>query len=166
MADTHWLVVMTKPRTETEAKIHLEEQGFLVYLPIWVDLKLRSNVWQKVQSVMFPRYLFVKTARQDQSISPIRSTPGVSQLVRFGTELARARNSLIRDIKNIEDARYSGREQLKPFKSGDKVKILSGPFKDVSADVLLSDQERVILLLKVLGKTQSLEFEAGVCQIQ
>ncbi len=166
MAVSDWLVVMTKPRMETEAKLHLERQGFVVYLPTWVELKRRSNGWQKVQSAMFPRYLFVKTAHEDQSISPIRSTRGVSQLVRFGTEPAKASDGLISEIQSIEACRdYSG-DQLQPFKRGDEVMVVSGPFKGVSAEVLSSDQQRVILLLQVLGKTQQLEFESGICQVR
>ena len=79
---------MTKPRMEIEAKANLLQQGYEVYLPIWVDLLRRSNNWQKVQSAMFPRYLFVKPAYAEHAISPIRSTRGVSQLVRFGKEPA------------------------------------------------------------------------------
>ena len=166
MTASDWLVVMTKPRMETEAKLHLERQGFLVYLPTWVDLKRGSNGWQKMQSAMFPRYLFVKTAHEDQSISPIRSTRGVSQLVRFGTEPAKASDGLIREIQSMEAARDSGGDQLKPFKRGDEVIVVSGPFKGLPAEVLSSDQQRVILLLQVLGKTQQLEFEAGICQVR
>lgn len=164
MAESYWLVAMTKPRMETEAKMHLEHQGFVVYLPIWAELKRRSNVWQKAHSPMFPRYLFVKTAYEDQSISPIRSTRGVSQLVRFGTEPVKASDRLVREIQSMEAAQNSGGEKLKPFKPGDEVIVVSGPFKGVSAKVLSSDQQRVILLLQLLGKTQQLEFEAGICQ--
>jgi transcriptional antiterminator RfaH len=166
MAESGWLVVMTKPRMETEAKVHLERQGFLVYLPFWFDLKRRSDGWQKVQSAMFPRYLFVKPAHVEQSISPIRSTRGVSQLVRFGTDPAWASDVLIKEIQHLEAARNAGGDLLKPFKIGDKVMVVVGPFKGVSAEVLSSDQQRVILLLQLLGKTQQLEFEVGICQVR
>ena len=115
---------------------------------------------------MFPRYLFVKTVNEEQSSSPIRSTRGVSQLVRFGTEPARASEGLIREIRRLEAVRNAGGDQLKPFKPGDEVFIMAGPFKGISAEVLSSDQQRVILLMQVLGKTQQLEFEAGICQVR
>jgi transcriptional antiterminator RfaH len=164
MAESDWLVVMTKPRMESVAKLHLERQGFCVYLPTWVDLKRRSNRWKKVQTVMFPRYLFVKTAHEDQSILPIRSTCGVSQLVRFGTAPAKASDCLIREIQRMEATRDFSGDKLTPFNRGEEVIVASGPFKGISAKVLSSDQHRVILLLQVLGKTQKLEFEAGICR--
>jgi len=164
MAETDWLVVMTKPRMETEAKEHLERQGFEAYLPTWVDLRRRSDGWKKVRFAMFPRYLFAKTVNEEQSISSIRSTRGVNQLVRFGTEPARASDGLIREIRRLEAVRNAAGDQLKPFKPGNEVFITAGPFKGVSAEVLSSDQQRVVLLMQVLGKTQQLEFEAGICQ--
>jgi len=166
MAESDWLVVMTKPRMETAAKVHLERQGFVVYLPTWINLKRRSNGWQKVKSAMFPRYLFAKPLNEEQSISPIRSTRGVSQLVRFGAEPAKAANGLIREIRRLEDLSNAGGYQREPFKPGDEVCVMAGPFKGVSAEVLSSDQQRVILLIQVLGKTQQLEFEARICQVR
>jgi len=166
MSKSNWFVVMTKPKMELEARVHLDRQNFLVYLPIWIELKRRSGSWQKVQSPMFPRYLFVQPAHEEQSLSPIRSTRGVSQLVRFGTEPATASDELIREIRRLESVHNANEGQLKPFKVGDEVVVMQGPFKGVSAKVLSSDQQRVILLLQVLGKTQPLAFEAGVCQMK
>lgn len=161
-----WLLVMTKPKIEAEAKKHLLRQGFEVYLPLWMELKRLQGVWQKVQLPMFPRYLFVQPRYAEQSLAPIRSTWGVSQLVRFGTEPAWARESLIHEIRHVERSRNEKDLGLTPFKKGEKVQVLDGPFKGVSAEVFTCDQRRVILLLQVLGKMQQLEFEASTCQIK
>ncbi len=164
MRESGWLVIMTKPRMENEAKEHLIRQVFEVYLPLWVDLKRRPGGWQKVQSAMFPRYLFVRPTCSEQSISPILSTRGVSQMVRFGMMPAWASDGLIEEIRALEAFLQSQNSELEPFKKGDRVMVLDGPFKGVDAEVFACDQQRVILLLQVLGKTQQLEFEAGLCQ--
>ena len=57
-------------------------------------------------------------------------------------------------------------QDLTPFKKGDQVQVMDGPFKGVSAEVFSCGQQRVILLLQVLGKTQQLEFEASVCRVK
>lgn len=160
-----WLVVMTKPKMETEAKEQLIRQGFEAYLPLWVELKRRGN-WQEVQSPMFPRYLFVRPSYPEQSLTPIRSTRGVSQLVRFGMEPAWADDGLISQIRQLERSRNELRQGLTPFKKGDQVQVMDGPFKGVSAKVFSCGQQRVVLLLQVLGKTQQLEFEASVCRVK
>lgn len=158
---TKWLAVMTKPKMETEAEAHLTRQNFEVYLPLWVDVKMRQRRWQKITGPMFPRYLFVRRTHAEQSIAPIRSTRGVTQLVRFGIEPAWADDALIQDIRTLENVRTEDGETLTPFKKGDKVNILEGPFKGISAEVLAHDEKRVIVLLKVLGQMQKLPFEVN-----
>ncbi len=157
---------MTKPKMETTAKEHLNRQGFEVYLPLWMELKRRQGTWRETQSPMFPRYLFVRPSYAEQSLAPIRSTSGVSQLVRFGTEPAIAGEGLIREIRQLELGRNGIARSLIPFKKGDQVEILDGPFKGVSAKVLSCDQRRVILLLQILGRVQQLTVETNSCQVK
>lgn len=151
---------------ETVAKEHLMRQGFEVYLPLWIELKRRQGAWETLHSPMFPRYLFVRPRYAEQSLAPIRSTWGVSQLVRFGMEPAWAGEDLIQEIRQLERSRGGMSQGLTPFKKGDQVQILDGPFKGVSAEVFSCDQQRVILLLQVLGKAQRLEFKANICQVK
>ena len=160
-----WLVVMTKLKMEAEVREHLIRQGFEVYLPFWMELKQRQSVWKKVQSPMFPRYLFVHPNCSEQSLAPIRSTRGVSQLVRFGMEPAWVTDDLISEVRQLECSQNDMSQGLTPFKKGDQVQVMVGPFKGVSAEVLSCGQQRVILLHQMLGKTQQLEFEASICKV-
>lgn len=164
MMGSNWLVVMTKPRMENEAKEHLIRQDIEAYLPLWKELKKRSGAWKTTISPMFPRYLFARQSYEDQSLSSIRSTRGVIKLVHFGTEPAWASNKLINDIRKFEATQINQADQLKPFKNGDQVIVVDGPFKGVSAQVFSSDQERVILILQVLGNFQKIQFKTGLCQ--
>ena len=148
---------------EAEAELHLVRQGFEVYLPLWIDLKRRQGAWQKVQSPMFSRYLFIRPTYDEQSLAPIRSTCGVSQLVRFGIQPAWAREGLIQQIRQLEANRSMTSQGLTPFKKGDQVQVQEGPFAGVSAEVFCCDQRRVILLLQVLGKTHQVEFHTDAC---
>ena len=67
MMGSNWLVVMTKPRMENEAKEHLIRQDIEAYLPLWKELKKRSGAWKTTISPMFPRYLFARQSYEDQS---------------------------------------------------------------------------------------------------
>jgi transcriptional antiterminator RfaH len=163
MLNNNWFLVMTKPRMEQEAYEHLARQGFELYLPYWTDVVKQRGNWKPIRLLMFPRYLFVRPSTPDQSLAPIRSTRGVSQLVRFGTEPAKASEMLIHEIRQLERSRNDGSESLVPFKKGDLVEVVQGAFQGVSAEVFSCDQQRVILLLQVLGKTQNLEFKASAC---
>lgn len=165
MTANAWLVVMTKPRMEVEAQDNLARQGLDVYLPLWLDVRRRRSTWKKLRLPMFPRYLFVRQVYADQSLAPIRSTYGVSHLVKFGMRPAWASENLITQIRQLEASRDVTDQVLRPFKKGDQVQIQDGPFAGVSAEVFACDQQRVILLLQVLGKLQTLAFDADLCQV-
>ena len=164
MNTNNWLVVMTKPRMEAEAEVQLGNQDFDVYLPRWVEMKRRANGWQRVESVMFPRYLFVRPKRPQQDLSVIRSTRGVIQMVRFGTQPAWAANALIEDIRAIEDSRFKPDADLAPFKKGQSIIVTDGPFKGVAAQVWSVVENRVVILFELMGKTQRITVESAAIQ--
>ena len=89
--------VHTEVRQEALALTNLNRQGFECYVPMLRIKKLRRHKATLVEEPMFPRYLFIrlKTSGSGQSWSPIRSTLGVSQLVRFGGQPAVVDSKLI-----------------------------------------------------------------------
>ncbi|HFC29569.1 MAG TPA: transcriptional activator RfaH, partial [Oceanospirillales bacterium] len=91
-----WLAVHSKPRQETIAEENLARQGFEVYCPkIQIERKKRGKRI-KVIEALFPRYLFVKFKSGHDSATSIRYTRGVTQIVRFGNELAIVSDDIIR----------------------------------------------------------------------
>ena len=76
----------TKPRQEDIALVNLERQGFVVNLPRIPRIKPSPRLSDT--EVLFPGYIFFAPHSPTQSISPVRSTTGVSRLVRFGQEAA------------------------------------------------------------------------------
>lgn len=158
-----WFVVVSKPAKEVVAQAQLENQGYHVYLPRWIEPKRRRGVFQPVIGPMFPRYLFVRPDHAEQSISPVRSTYGVSHLVRFGQAYAQASETLIDEIRALEQSQEQG-VVASPFKVGDVVEITEGAFRGISAKVLQCAESRVILLLEILGKPRELAFDVNVCR--
>ena len=161
MKSGDWLLVVSKPRMEAEAAIELRNQNYESYAPRWVEMKRRAGGWQRVESAMFPRYLFVRTTYPQQDLTPIRSTRGVQNLVRFGQATARVDDRLVQQIRQLESSRFKPDKELKPFKKGQQVQVLEGPFAGVSAQVFAVEERRVILLLELINQQQTLEFEAG-----
>ncbi|WP_420550281.1 transcription termination/antitermination NusG family protein [Litorivicinus lipolyticus] len=154
-----WLVIMSKPKAELDAKHQLGNQGFDVYLPMGPARARSQTPAQPVP--LFPRYLFARLTAAAPSVMPIRSTRGVSQVVRFGTQMAWATDPLIQQIQEFE-ARLLAAGTPGRFKSGDRAEVLSGPFAGVTADVLKSDEARVVLLLTILGGQQPVSFNADI----
>lgn len=155
---------MSKPRSEELAYQQLINQGFDAYLPMCPSaVRQRSQRLSQIMP-MFPRYLFVRPSHEEQSVSSIRSTVGVQQLVRFGSEFAQATESLVDDIKQMEERLRGGQVPL-PFKPGDEVEIMEGPFMAVTAKVLACADSRVLLLFHLLGSNHKLGFSLDQCRL-
>ena len=93
-----------------------------------------------------------------QSWSPIRSTLGVSRLVRFGNEPARVQADLVQMLQSHDAHRSQDVQTL--FKSGDKVLIQEGPFTGLEAIYQMKDGEgRVMVLIELMSKPAQLKLQ-------
>ena len=155
-----WYVVHTKQRQESLALTNLTRQGFECYIPMLKIQKLRRNKATVVEEPMFPRYLFIRldSSGSGQSWSPIRSTLGVSQLVRFGGQPAVVDSQLIALLRSREQG---GRPEP-IFKAGEKVVVADGPFAGIEAIFKTADAEsRSMILLEMLSKPVAMRIETA-----
>ena len=145
-----WYLLYTKPRKEKLALQHLQNQGYEGYLPFVKVEKIRQGARGWVEQALFPRYLFVKLDDSgSQSWAPIRSTVGVSHIVRFGHHFAHVSNDLVSWIEEYATNMKIG----VLFKEGDVVTLTHGPFRGMEAVFKTYDGERrAILLLNLLAK--------------
>jgi transcriptional antiterminator RfaH len=152
-ANQPWYVVHTKVRQEQIACDNLGRQGFEVYLPRIKVLK-RSRGRQQVQyEPLFPRYLFLQPGSVTHSIAPVRSSKGVTTIVRFGQEPAVIRPQTLKIIRDFEAHRNEASEaDFSPFQPGERIRIAAGPL--IGMEGLISDvsHERVVVLMHLLGK--------------
>ncbi len=149
-----WYLIYTKPRQERIAVDNLERQGYHTYLPLLRQRRRRAGRYTQMVEPLFPRYLFINLDEQTDNWAPIRSTLGVTGLVRFGGMPARVPDALVDAIR--ESADPEGVHQLpeKQLKPGDKVRIRDGAMAGYEAVFSAhTSRERVILLLEIAGKT-------------
>ena len=148
----NWYLLKTKPRQEIIAKQNLKNQGYRSFYPI---VKINNRL-----VVLFPGYLFVQLNEKTQNWSPINSTKGVSHFVKFGLNFAKVPTSVIELIKTNQHITIRKIKNLNKFKPGDKVQISDGAFKNwVAIFKCYKSDERVILLMNLLGQEQSLSFK-------
>ena len=159
-ATLSWYVVHTKVRQEALALTNLNRQAFECYMPMLRMEKLRRHKATLVEEPMFPRYLFIRldSSGSGQSWSPIRSTLGVSQLVRFGGQPAVVDSKLIELLRAREQVGQS--ERL--FRSGERVVVADGPFAGIEAIFKATDAEsRSMILLEMLSKPVAMRIETA-----
>ena len=148
----NWYLIKTKHRQEKIAKQNLENQGYRAFCPI---AKINNQL-----VVLFPGYLFAQLNDKTQNWSPIHSTKGVSHFVKFGLNYAKVPTSVIKFFKINQHITSEKLKKLNKFKSGDKVQISDGSFKNcVAIFKCYKPNERVILLINFLGQEQSLSIQ-------
>ena len=153
-----WYVIHTKPRQEARALVNLELQGYECYLPQFMRQKLQRGVIGLVHEPLFPRYLFIQldSTQSGKSWGPIRSTLGVSRLVTFGFEPARADSALIDLLK--QHAKEIEIEPDKIYQEGERLLITEGPFAGIEAIFEMDDGEsRAMVLIELLSKPTRLK---------
>ena len=154
-----WYLCLTKPRLETYALDHLTEQGFETYLPLLESWVRSQGDWQRKSTVMFPRYVFVRPAHAGQAIGPVRSTPGVTTLVRFGPVLACLPADRLAALRTLVAARAMAMP-TSPLKVGQAVVFTAGPLKGASGIVSRVAAQRVQVLLSLLGQEHRVQAPA------
>lgn len=150
-----WFCVQTKPRAETKAATELARQDFAVFLPRLRTLRLRQSRRVARIEPMFPRYLFLGADPSRQSLASVRSTRGVSGLVRFGGEPATLPTALVDALIAQADADAVIDVPPESFAPGDPLRVIDGPL----AGLLAVYREpigatRALILLELLGQTQ------------
>jgi transcriptional antiterminator RfaH len=158
----HWYLIYTKPRQEKCALQNLEQQGYQCYLPLLPKEKLRQGAVALSEEPLFPRYLFINLAQDfmAKSWSPIRSTKGVSRLVRFGAEPARIDDALVDLLRAHESSVLLEPERL--FNPGERVQLTEGPFAGIEGIYQMADGDRrVMVLIELMGKKVAVPVMAG-----
>lgn len=157
-----WYVVHTKPRMEEVAIENLERQGYSTYRPTMAKSQRRRNRWQKINIPLFPRYLFVQLAAGVDCFSPVRSTIGVHDIVRFGSRPAMLHQHLIETIRLQEASIHSHTSSHPKWKTGDKLEVIDGPFSGlIGVFEKENDNERVAVLLNLLGNANQISINVN-----
>ena len=149
-----WYLVHSKPASEVTAEENLQRQDYEVYLPrLTRTVRRRGRRYERIVP-LFPRYLFVRVNRLTQSLGPVLSTRGVSDVVRFGQQYATVPSAMLELLRHRAD-RESGLHRLQEPglpKPGTVVRIAEGPFNGL--DGIFEREagaDRVVILIDLLG---------------
>ena len=154
--DLSWWVVQTKPQGEALAIEHLREQNFATYCPMYQKESIRGRQLKVTTTPLFARYVFVLADQAaQQTVHTIRSTRGVSQLIKVGEQPTLVKASIIEEIKALETEHLN---QVAPhFTSNDKVVISQGIYHGLEAIYQMDDGlERAVVMLNLLQRDTQL----------
>ena len=153
-----WYVAQLKPNGFYRAQLNLVRQGFECFMPMRKVTIRHARKLTNALRPIFPGYIFIKIELGVTDYQKINSTLGVSRLISFHAGCpAQVPVALIDGFK----ARCDDQSRLMPlndWKTGEKARLVSGPFADFIGEVEeLFSGDRVKLLFKFMQQYKSLE---------
>ena len=154
----HWLALYTKPHKEYLVRDLLSAQKVEVYLPeIAVKTRRRDR---REKRPFFPHYLFARLDSQDGMVARLRWTPGLRCIVSMGGRPMPVPDGVVQEIRR-RLANTAQVEPEEPYRRGDAVRIMRGPFEGLDAvfDRRLSAQGRVRVFLQWMSRQVAAELD-------
>lgn len=182
---SRWYAVQVASGCEKRVKLNLEQRlktldienrVFGIEIPQTPAFKLRKDgSKQNIDEKVFPGYVLVRMIMDDETWSVVKNTPHVINFV--GAEQRRAvgrgrghvkpmplsMSEVERIFKRAEEQKPVVKIDMAP---GDKILVLSGPFKDFEGEVIEVNPERSKLkaLLSIFGRDTPVELEFNQVQ--
>ena len=147
----HWYLIRTKPYQESRVQFHMRQLSLEAFLPLLKQKKTIRRQHKVVVGPLFPQYLFARFDISER-YRAVNFSRGVANIVQFGSKPAEVSEALINGIKSRMQNGYIT-PKVERFQNGQIVRIKRGPLAGLEAVFLreMTDQDRVILLLKSLG---------------
>ncbi|GAA4876978.1 transcription/translation regulatory transformer protein RfaH [Ferrimonas pelagia] len=153
-----WFLLYCKGRKEALARTHLELRGVSCFLPELQVEKLKRGKPVMETQLLFPNYLFVRFDPFITSVQSIRSTPGVSSLVRTNGQILPVETAIVVALRQRLHQQQVQETELP--QAGDRVTITDGPFVDLEAIYAEPDgKRRSLLMLEMMGQQQRLSVD-------
>jgi transcriptional antiterminator RfaH len=160
-----WHVVQTRPRSENKAALHLQRQGFEVYLPRYLKRRSHARKVDFVPAPLFPQYVFVAVDLLTQRWRAVNSTVGVTRLICHGQLPVEVACAVIDSLRLRHDAQGFVQQHRRLLTPGQKIRVRNGAFSDfLGSFESMNDGERVAVLLDLLGRKVRVVMSADVVE--
>ena len=149
-----------KVRHNLEQRIEtmgMKDKIFDVVVPTEEEIEVKEGKRRTVERRVFPGYILVNMILSEESWYVVRNTPGVTGFVGMGNSPTPLRPEEVAQIIKRMEAEAP---RIKvTFKSGERVRIVDGPFNDFRGTVSEIDMERakVRVMVNFFGRETPVE---------
>ena len=151
-----------KVRHNLEQRIEtmgMKDKIFDVVVPTEEEIEVRDGKRRTVERRVFPGYILVNMILSEESWYVVRNTPSVTGFVGMGnTPIPLRPEEVSQIIKRME----AEAPRIKvTFKSGERVRIIDGPFNDFRGTVSEIDMDRakVRVMVNFFGRETPIELD-------
>ena len=165
-----WYVAHTYSGHEQKAKRSLENtiisQGLQeklgrVLVPTETVVEMKQGKRSSTVKKFLPSYLLIEMILDTETQHLVTNTPGITSFVgASGKPVPLKPEETERILKQVERGRTRDYEEV-PFKAGDQVKVIDGPFTDFTGFVSEVNQERKNLkvMVSIFGRPTPVELD-------
>ena len=151
-----------KVRHNLEQRIEtmgMKDKIFDVVIPTQEEIEVKDGKRRTVERHVFPGYVLVNMVLSEESWYVVRNTPGVTGFVGMGNSPTALRPEEVSQILKRMEAEAP---RIKvTFKTGERVRIVDGPFNDFRGTVAEIDMERskVRVMVNFFGRETPVELD-------
>ena len=166
--DRAWYVVHCYSGYENKVRYNLEQRIetmgmkdkiFDVVIPTQEEIEVRDGKRRTVERHVFPGYVLVNMILTEESWYVVRNTPGVTGFVGMGNDPTPLRPEEVQQILRRMEAEAPMVKVT--FKTGERVRIVDGPFNDFRGIVAEIDMEKtkVRVMVNFFGRETPVELD-------
>jgi len=171
-----WYVVHTYAGYENKVKqnlasrvrsMNVEERIFEVVIPMEDVIEFKNGRKVVVQKKVWPGYLLIRLALDDESWYVVRNTPGVTGFVGSGAKpTPLTRREVEEWLGKGEQVEGQQEKKVRPrleYETGEQVRVTSGPFADFNGAIseIDVDRSKLKVLVNIFGRETPVELEFG-----
>ncbi len=165
-----WYVAHTYSGHEQKAKRYLESEisnsGLAdkfgrIIVPMEEVVEMKQGKRSTSQKKFLPSYILVEMELDRDTASLVTNTPGITNFVGSkGKPEALRETEVERILKQMDRSRDRDLDEV-PFKTGDPVKVIDGPFTDFSGTVgdVNMERKKVKVMVSIFGRPTPVELD-------
>jgi len=166
--DREWFVIHCYSGYENKVRYNLEQRIesmgmkdriFDVVIPTQEEIEVREGKRRSIERHVFPGYVLVNMILSEESWYVVRNTPGVTGFVGMGNEPTPLRPDEVQQILKRMEAEAPHVKVT--FKTGERVRVIDGPFNDFRGTVSEIDVDRakVTVMVNFFGRETPVELD-------
>lgn len=165
-----WYVIHTYSGHEKKVKRYLDnaiinlglvEDISEVLVPIEEVVEMKGGKRTVTDRKFLPGYVLIYMEMNRSTMNLVTSTPGVTSFVSSGATPQPLRDSEVEQIRNQMNHGKAKKSAEVPFRVGDAVKVIDGPFNDFSGVVneVHAERGKLKVMVSIFGRSTPVELD-------
>jgi len=155
-----WYAVQLKTRFEKVVAQHLRRQGYEQYLPTYRSRRQWSDRVKKIQSPLFPGYIFCKFDIANRL--PLLMIPGVRSVLSFGGTPTPIPEEEIVAVQRVAQSgmHYEPWSKTAGIALGRRIQVKVGPLQGLQGVIVrVKDNHHLVISIALLQRCVSVEID-------